>query len=139
MPLTLSGTSGASLVAPAAVVNSSIAAGAVTPDKLSGNQTGSAPVYGCRAWCVFNGTLTGTNAPIAGGNVTSVTRNSTGNYTVTLTTAMPTASFATFANAGGQNRETGAVSASTTTITLLNASTAGTLIDEPIINVAVFG
>ncbi len=23
--------------------------------------SGSAPLYGCRAWCVFNGTLTGTN------------------------------------------------------------------------------
>ena len=99
----------------------------------------SAPLYNCRGWCVFNGTLTGTNAPLAGGNVTSITRNSTGNYTVNLTTAMSTNTFAVFANAAGQNRETAAQSISTTAITLLNATTAGSLSDEPIINVAIFG
>ena len=52
-------------------------------------QTGSAPVYGARAWCTFNGTTTGTNAPISGGNVTSVTRNSTGDYTVNFSSALP--------------------------------------------------
>lgn len=36
------------------------------------------------AACVFNGSLTGTNAPIDGFEVTSVTRNSAGNYTLTL-------------------------------------------------------
>ena len=55
--------------------------------------SGSAPLYGCRAWCVFDGNLSGTNAPTSGGNVTSVTRNSTGNYTVTFTTAMPDANY----------------------------------------------
>ena len=65
----------------------------VTPAKLNGNQTGSAPIFGVRAWCVFNGTLTGTNAPIAGGNVTSVTRNAAGDYTINFTTAMPDANY----------------------------------------------
>lgn len=51
--------------------------------------SGSAPVYGARAWCYFNGGTAGTNAPLAGGNVTSVTRNATGNYTINFTTAMP--------------------------------------------------
>jgi len=55
--------------------------------------SGSAPLYGCRAWCVFDGTLSGTNAPTAGGNVTSVIRNGTGDYTVNFTTAMPDANF----------------------------------------------
>lgn len=36
------------------------------------------------AWCVFDGTLTGTNAPIAGYNVASVTINSVGSYTINL-------------------------------------------------------
>jgi len=40
-----------------------------------------------KAWCKFDGTLTGTNSPSAGYNVTSVTRDSTGNYTINLTTA----------------------------------------------------
>lgn len=33
-------------------------------------------------WCIFNGTLAGTNAPIAGYNVTSVQRLSTGRYII---------------------------------------------------------
>jgi len=61
--------------------------------------SGSAPVYGCRAWCVFDGTLTGTNAPTSGGNVTSVTRISAGQYTVNLTTAMPDVNYCVVANA----------------------------------------
>lgn len=49
---------------------------------------GSAAVaYGCRAWVNFNGT--GTVAIRASGNVTSITDNGTGNYTVNITTAMP--------------------------------------------------
>lgn len=55
--------------------------------------SGTAPIYGCRAWCVFNGTTAGTNAPTAGGNVTSVTRIGTGNYSVLFTTAMPDANY----------------------------------------------
>jgi hypothetical protein len=47
----------------------------------------SAVAYGCRAWVNFNGT--GTVAINASGNVTSITDNGTGNYTVNFTTAMP--------------------------------------------------
>lgn len=68
-------------------------AGGITAAKLSGNQTGTAPIYGCRAWVVFDGSLAGTNAPTAGGNVTSVTRTGSGQYTVNLTTAMPNANY----------------------------------------------
>lgn len=51
-----------------------------------------ATAYGCRAWVNFNGT--GTVAIRASGNVSSITDNSTGNYTVNFTTAMPDANFA---------------------------------------------
>lgn len=51
------------------------------------NATGSAPVYACRAWVNFNGT--GTVAIRASGNVTSITDNGTGDYTVSYTTALP--------------------------------------------------
>lgn len=43
--------------------------------------------YLCRAWVNFNGT--GTVAIRASGNVTSITDNATGDYTINLTTAMP--------------------------------------------------
>lgn len=48
--------------------------------------------YLCRAWVNFNGT--GTVAIRASGNVTSITDNGTGDYTVNFTTAMPDANYA---------------------------------------------
>ncbi len=51
-----------------------------------------ATAYGCRAWVNFNGT--GTVAIRASGNVSSITDNNTGDYTVNFTTAMPDANFA---------------------------------------------
>ena len=45
-----------------------------------------ATAYGCRAWVNFNGT--GTVAIRASGNVSSITDNGVGDYTVNFTTAM---------------------------------------------------
>ena len=55
--------------------------------------SGTAPIYPCRAWVNFNGT--GTVAIRASGNVSSITDNGTGDYTVNFTTAMPDVNFAT--------------------------------------------
>ena len=55
------------------------------------NATGSAPFYACRAWVNFNGS--GTPAIRASGNVSSISDNGTGNYTVNFTTAMPDANY----------------------------------------------
>jgi hypothetical protein len=52
---------------------------------------GTAPLYAARAWVNFNGT--GTVAIRASGNVSSITDNGTGNYTVNFTTAMPDANY----------------------------------------------
>jgi hypothetical protein len=54
--------------------------------------------YLCRAWVNFNGT--GTVAIRASGNVTSITDNGTGDYTVNFTTAMPDANYSSVANSG---------------------------------------
>lgn len=51
-----------------------------------------ATAYGCRAWVNFNGT--GTVAIRASGNVTSITDNGVGDYTVNFTTAMSDANYA---------------------------------------------
>jgi hypothetical protein len=82
-----------------------LANGAVTAAKLSGAQTGSAPIYGCRAWVNFNAlrnaadtgaSTNGANVLIrASGNVSSVLKNATGDYTITFTTAMPDANYCT--------------------------------------------
>jgi hypothetical protein len=54
-----------------------------------------ATAYGCRAWVNFNGT--GTVAIRASGNVSSISDNGTGLYTVNFTNAMPDANYSTVA------------------------------------------
>jgi hypothetical protein len=56
------------------------------------NASGSAPIYAVRSWVNFDGT--GTVSIRSSGNVSSVTDNGTGNYTVNFTTAMPDANYA---------------------------------------------
>jgi len=51
-----------------------------------------ATAFGCRAWVNFNGT--GVVAIRASGNVSSITDNGTGTYTINLATAMPDANYA---------------------------------------------
>jgi hypothetical protein len=50
------------------------------------------PSFQCRAWVNFNGT--GTVAIRASGNVTSITDNGNGDYTLNYTTAFPDANYA---------------------------------------------
>jgi hypothetical protein len=54
------------------------------------------PQFACRAWVNFNGT--GTVAIRASGNVSSITDNGTGDYTVNLTTAAADTNYAAFAH-----------------------------------------
>jgi hypothetical protein len=56
------------------------------------NATGTAPTYACRAWVNFNGT--GVVAIRASGNVSSITDNGVGDYTINFTTAMQDADYA---------------------------------------------
>lgn len=83
-----------------AVTTSKVNNAAITAAKLDGAQTGSAPVYGCRAWVTFNGTSV-TNvggedrcAISASGNVSKVVRNGTGEYTVHFTNGFSDANYA---------------------------------------------
>ena len=63
---------------------------ASVPDALS-TASGSAPSYSARAWVNFNGT--GTVAINASGNVSSVTDNAVGRYTINFATAMSDANY----------------------------------------------
>ena len=67
---------------------------AITPAGLrSGlNASGTAPVYACRAWVNFNGS--GTVSIRASGNVSSITDNGVGDYTVNFSSALPDANYA---------------------------------------------
>ena len=51
------------------------------------DRAGTQEFYACRAWVNFNGT--GTVVIDGSGNVSSITDNGTGDYTVNFTTAMP--------------------------------------------------
>jgi len=67
--------------------------GNVTSSQVAGalNATGSAPLFACRAWVNFNGT--GVVAIRASGNVSSITDNGVGDYTVNFATAMQDANY----------------------------------------------
>ncbi len=83
-----------------------------TTGSFSGNVTlgssvlatpsGSAPSYTCRAWVNFNGS--GTVAIRGSGNVSSITDNGVGYYTINITTAMPDTNY----NAVGAASSSGA-------------------------------
>jgi hypothetical protein len=59
--------------------------------KFNSGYGSAAIAYGCRAWVNFNGQ--GTVAIREDGNVSSITDNGTGDYTVNFTTAMPDANY----------------------------------------------
>jgi hypothetical protein len=82
------GSVGTTFLANASVTNDKLSLTANASNIMTAlNASGSAPIYAARAWVNFNGT--GTVAIRASGNVTSITDNGTGDYTINFTTAMP--------------------------------------------------
>jgi hypothetical protein len=103
------------------------------------NASGSAPVYACRAWVNFNGT--GTVAIRASGNVSSITDNGTGDYTVNFTTAMPDADYSSVATsteymAGAWTQLAGSCRVRVSYAT--NTGGAYAFVDNSTINVSIF-
>jgi hypothetical protein len=112
------------------------------------NQTGSASVPSdtvingsAKAWVNFNGT--GTVAIRASFNVSSITDNGTGDYTVNFTTAMPDADYAVDGLIAASNTGFGSLTikynttqtASTVTVRPVNNTT---YYDSVFVNVAIF-
>ena len=106
--------------------------------------SGSAPSYTCRAWVNFNGT--GTVAIRASGNVSSITDNGTGSYTVNFATAMPDANYTAV---GSADRTTGSrqcvvtigngVGVLLTTSVGINTLNDGTTLNDPAyVGVSIF-
>jgi len=109
MPITIDGSGtitglSAGGLPDSSIVTADIANAAITAAKLDGAQSGSAPIYAARAWVNFNGT--GTVAIRASGNVSSITDNGTGDYTVNFTTAMSDANYAAAMVARGASTQT---------------------------------
>jgi hypothetical protein len=102
------------------------------------NASGSAPVYACRAWVNFDGTTTPPTIR-ASGNVSSVTRNGTGDYTVNLTTAMPDANFSIAVTSRILALDLSDSTARTTTsFRIVTADLSGNSTNYSFVNVAIF-
>jgi hypothetical protein len=128
-----------------------MAYGSVLTDVVQSSTTGTPPQFNdgsgtqvgtlCRAWVNFNGVTTATIR--ASFNVSSVTRNGTGDYTVNFTNAMSDANYATnlYAYSTGANNllmaRTG-YAPSTASIRLGVYNTTPSLSDVEYINVAIF-
>ena len=131
------------------VTTAKVADANITAAKLSGGQSGSAPVFGARSWVNFDGTGTvGANQTIIGsGNVASVYKNSTGNYTITFTTALPNANYCVVGTSADENAALNTVIAlysgdtkTTTSVQVRCKNPAGdTFIDSNSLNIVVFG
>ena len=92
------------------VTTPKIADANITAAKLNGAQTGTAPIFGVRAWVNFDLTrnasggsdTANTNRFIySSGNVTSVTKLATGSFQVNFTTALPNENYAYFGSCRG--------------------------------------
>jgi len=144
MPITIDGNG---IITGAATLATTVANPTFTTPNINSAQfatvSGTAPIYPCRAWVNFNGT--GTVAIRASGNVTSITDNGTGNYTINFTTAMPDANYmmaGTITRSGfPQTGTIGPRDGGTFTTSALQISTfddGGSAIDPPYVGSAIF-
>ena len=101
--------------------------------------SGSAPLYMCRAWVNFNGT--GTVAIRASGNVTSITDNGVGDYTVNFTNAMPDINYAVATNASdlsNSGRQSCPKAIATGSVRVTTTDTPGLTNDYTYVAVSIF-
>lgn len=98
---------------------------------------GNAPLYACRAWVNFNGT--GTVASRASGNVSSITDNGVGNYTIAFSIPMPDANYvvsgSVIASFGGASL--GTISQTTTGVQVVTSYSGGSF-DPSQVHLAIF-
>ena len=110
--------------------------------------SGTAPLYMCRAWVNFNGT--GTVAIRASGNVSSITDNGVGDYTINFTTAMPDINYSVLGTASnGTNWTYGPapfisspslaeVAPTTSAVRLVVGNNSGSFLDAKYVCYAIF-
>jgi hypothetical protein len=113
------------------------------PDALS-TASGSAPSYSARVWVNFNGT--GTIAVRNSGNVSSLTDNGTGDYTVSFTTALSASTYCVTAHTNHVTNtsntrgflQSKTTNRTTTTIRVVCVGDGGTILDFEVIDFALF-
>ena len=104
----------------------------------------AATAYGCRAWVNFDGTTATPSTRRGSGNVSSVTKNGTGDYTVNFTTAMPDANYCVQTSednpGSGGAMGWGVKSGTTPTASAVNVVNyqSGAGLDRPYMYVAIF-
>lgn len=112
--------------------------------KTALNASGVAPIYACRAWVNFNGS--GTVSINASGNVSSVTDNGTGDYSINFILSMQDENYAISGNGQYINTSNACLIGETTgtvrSVSLINIktsdSTTGNVVDSPRVSVSVF-
>jgi len=106
---------------------------------------GTAPLYACRAWVNFNGV--GTVAILASGNVSSITDNGLGDYTINFATDMPDNNYAVAGSACSLDERTFQIPSSTsfggpitktTSAVRITSMSGGVSRDSANISVAIF-
>lgn len=102
------------ITATATVTTTNIVNASVTAPKLSGAQTGTAPIYGARAFGTV--TSTGTALEASKGNVSGVSRTGVGAYTVTFTTPMISTSYVVLTTSLGGADSTWVISVGSRTV-----------------------
>ena len=121
------------------VVTSATAAANVPKPTALSTASGSAPSFSARAWVSFNGT--GTVSIFGSGNISSITDNGTGLYTLNYATAMPDTNYAIVGSAGDSvatmivSPRIGLINAANTSIRLSNTSVTG---DNSLVGVTIF-
>jgi hypothetical protein len=126
-------------------------AGTITTSTIQ-NDTSSPPTFRnnsveigtlCRAWVNFNGT--GTVAIRASFNVSSITDNGTGDYTINFTTALPDANYNAVFGARGNptveryiTEQHDSPLRSTTQLRIYSQNLSRSLVDAEVANVSVF-
>ena len=144
MPITINGTGtitgiSAGGLPDGVITTDDIAANAVTLGKIGTTEQGQL----CKAWVNFNGT--GTVAIRASFNVSSITDNGTGDYTVNLTNALADANYSFVSQASGSSsyflfsssRISDAKTASAYRFVTVR-NDAGNIDDPSFVNVAIF-
>jgi hypothetical protein len=147
------GTSAVNFVAPSTSGNALVSNGTSwasgNPARLS-TASGSAPSYSARAWVNFNGTNAfspnpSTTAIRASGNVSSITDNGVGDYTVNFTTAMADVNYSAVFGGGSNDANITAIyerafvtrTTSSIQVTTVNTALQSTF-DSDSVNVVIF-
>lgn len=142
MPITINGSG---TITGASTLATTVASPTLTTPNINSAQfatvSGTAPLYAARAWVNFNGT--GTVAIRASGNVSSITDNGVGDYTVNFTNAMPDTNFTANVNKQNQSSNTQCwvsdlIASRTTSVARIQSVEANVLTDSTSVNVSIF-